>query len=91
VVRGDSGFWSYELIDTLTRLKVGWSITVNVNPHIRACIDAIDETAWCPIDYPVDGQAAVANTTYATGRGRDRRVLRLVVRRTRLIDPTRTW
>ena len=87
VVRADSGFWSYALIDTLTRLGVGWSITVNVNPQIRAGIDAIDETAWQAIDYPVEGQAAVAETTYATGRGRDRRVLRLVVRRTRLIDP----
>ncbi len=87
VVRADSGFWSYALIDTLTRLQVGWSITVNINPQIRASIDAIDETAWCAIDYPADGQAAVAETTYATGRGRDRRVLRLVVRRPRLIDP----
>lgn len=87
VVRADSGFWSYALIDTLRRLQVGWSITVTINPQIRACIDAIDETAWCPIDYPADGQAAVAETAYVTGRGRDRRALRLMVRRTRLIDP----
>ncbi len=87
VVRADSGFWSYSLIDTLTRLKVGWSITVNVIPQIRASIDAIDEQSWQAIDYPADGQAAVAETAYVTGRGRDRRELRLVVRRTRLTDP----
>jgi hypothetical protein len=87
VVRADSGFWSYALIDTLTRLGVGWSITVNINTQVRACIDAIDETAWHPIDYPADGEAAVAETTYVSGRGRDRRELRLVVRRTRLLDP----
>jgi hypothetical protein len=87
VVRADSGFWSYALIDTLTRLKVGWSITVNLNPSLRACVDAIDETAWCRIDYPAGGEAAVAETTYVTGRGRDRRELRLVVRRSRLVDP----
>jgi hypothetical protein len=87
VVRADSGFWSYALIDTLRRLQVGWSITVTINPQIRACIDAINETAWCPIDYPADGQAAVAETIYVTGRGRDRRALRLMVRRSRLIDP----
>ena len=37
-VRADSGFWSYALIDTLTRLEVGWSITVNINPQVKACI-----------------------------------------------------
>lgn len=87
VVRADSGFWSYALIDTLTRLRVGWSITVTVNPQVRACIDAINETEWQPIDYPAEGQAAVAETTYVTGRGPQRRELRLVVRRTRLVDP----
>ena len=86
-VRADSGFWSYALIDTLTRLEVGWSITVNINPQVKACIDAIDEQSWCPIDYPAGGEAAVAETTYVTGRGRDRRERRLVVRRTRLTDP----
>jgi len=87
VVRADSGFWSYALIDTLTRLTVGWSITVNINPQVRACIDGIDEQSWQAIDYPAGGHAAVAETAYVTGRGRDRRVLRLVVRRTRLVDP----
>ncbi len=87
VVRADSGFWSYTLIETLTRLRVGWSITVNINPQVRGCIDAIDEGTWRPIDYPPGGEAAVAETIYVTGRGRDRRALRLVVRRTRLIDP----
>jgi PII-like signaling protein len=87
VVRADSGFWSYALIDTLTRLGVGFSITVNINAQVRACIDAIDEEAWCPIEYPAGGEAAVAETTYVSGRGRDRRELRLVVRRSRLVDP----
>jgi Transposase DDE domain group 1 len=35
VVRADSGFWSYALIDRLARLGVGFSITVNVNPQVR--------------------------------------------------------
>jgi hypothetical protein len=87
VVRADSGFWSYALIDTLTRLRVGWSITVNLNPRLRVSIDAIDEAAWCPITYPAGGEAAVAETTYVAGRRGDQRALRLVVRRTRLTDP----
>lgn len=87
VVRADSGFWSYALIETLARLGVGFSITINLNAQVKACIDTIEEDAWQVIDYPADGQAAVAETTYVTGRGRDRRELRLVVRRSRLIDP----
>ena len=88
-VRADSGFWSYALIDTLTRLGVGWSITVNTNRHVKACIDAIADDAWQPIAYPAGGQAELAETTYTTG-GPDHRPrrLRLVVRRTRLVDPT---
>ena len=33
---------SYTLIDTLVRLGVAYSITVNINAQVRACIDAID-------------------------------------------------
>ena len=85
-VRADAGFWSYALIDTLTRLGVRWSVTVRINPQIRACIDGIDETAWSPIVYPVDGEAQVAEAVYVTGRGKHERRLRLVVRRTRLTE-----
>lgn len=86
-VRADGGFWSHELIDTLRRLGVGYSITVRINKTIRAAIGAIDEDAWVPIVYPDSGEAAVAETTYTTGRGRKRRSYRLVVRRSRLTDP----
>lgn len=87
VVRADSGFFSYRLIDTLARLRVGWSITITVNAQVRACIDAIDEEDWASIDYPDGGEAAVAETRYVTGSRGGRRALRLVVRRSRLIDP----
>ncbi len=86
-LRADSGFWSYMLIDTLARLGVDWSITVNLNAQIKACIALIAPEAWTPIDYTPGGEAAVAETIYATGRGSKRRELRLVVRRSRLIDP----
>ena len=67
VVRADSGFFSYALIDTLVRLKVAFSITVSINAQVRACIEAIDESAWQPITYPDGGAADVAETTYVTG------------------------
>ena len=87
-VRADSGFWSYALIDTLTRGSGRWSITVRINPSIRKAIAAIDDDAWVDIAYPDGGQAQVAETTYVTGSRGQQRQLRLVVRRTRLTDPT---
>jgi hypothetical protein len=86
-VRADAGFWSYALIDTLTRLNVTWSITVQINKQIRACIDTIDEDTWTTIVYPDGGEAHVAETTYVTSRNKRTRRLRLIVRRTRLRDP----
>ena len=88
MVRADAGFWSYALIDTLRRLGVAWSITININAHVRAAIEAIDESAWVPITYPDGGEAQVAETLYVTGRRGHTRSLRLVVRRTRLTERT---
>jgi hypothetical protein len=92
-VRADAGFWNYALLDSLTRLGVRWSVTVRINPQIRAAIEAIAEEAWTPIVYPDGGHAEVAETIYLTGSGRHLRRLRLVVRRTRLTDPAqlRLW
>ena len=70
VVRADAGFWSWALIDTLRRAKVAWSITVTINPQIRACIEAIDESAWVPIAYPDGGEAHVAEASYVDRRGK---------------------
>jgi hypothetical protein len=88
-LRADSGFFSWALLDTLGRLGVRYSVTVNLNPQVKATIEAIDEEAWCPIAYPDGGQAEVAETTYTVHDRRAKRVrtARLVVRRTRLCDP----
>ncbi len=86
-LRADSGFFSYALIDTLVRLNVAYSITVHIHAQVRACIDAIPESAWRSIAYPDGGIAQVAETTYVSGARGRRRQLRLVVRRSRLADP----
>jgi hypothetical protein len=83
-VRADSGFWSYALVDTLTRAGVHWSITVAISTQIRAQIETIDEDAWQTITYPDGGEAQVAETTITTGKSRRWETVRLVVRRTRL-------
>jgi hypothetical protein len=86
-LRADSGFWSYTLIDTLHRLGVHWSITINITSQIKAVIDNIDDTAWQLISYPAGGEAQVAATTITAGRSKRLSTVRLVVRRTRLTDP----
>jgi hypothetical protein len=87
-VRADSGFWSWELLRTLDRHKMTWSITVTNNRKVKAAIASIPDDAWVDIDYTLSGYAQVAETTY-TGGGplkKHRRIVRLVVRRTRLAD-----
>jgi len=87
-LRSDSGFFSFALLDTLARLDVTYSITLRIRPEVRACIEAIDESAWHSIIYPDGGEAQVAETTLVTGKKRgNARELRLVVRRSRLSDP----
>jgi hypothetical protein len=91
-VRADSGFWSWELLRTLDRHDMSWSITVTNNAKIRAAIASIPDDTWVDIDYTVGGFAQVAETSYVGGgrRKRDRRTVRLIVRRTRLADTNQT-
>ena len=87
-VRADSGFWSWELLRTLDRHKMAWSITVTNNHKVKAAIASIPDDAWVDIDYTLGGFAQVAETSYVGGGPlkKHRRIVRLVVRRTRLAD-----
>ena len=86
IVRADSGFWSWKMIDRLNTHQIGWSITVRLHQPMRAAIAGIDDDTWVDIDYTLGGQAQVAETLYTTGKGRRQRQVRLIVRRTRLTD-----
>jgi Transposase DDE domain group 1 len=80
LLRADSGFWSTKVFERLE--KAGWqySIGVRMIASVAKAVAAIDQSAWVKIeDYPEDGEAQIAETTYA-GR-------RLIVRRTRLLGP----
>ena len=79
-----SGFWSRKLIDCLDAHDAKWSITVTLGSAVRTAIQAIPDDAWADIAYTKGGHAQVAETDYTTGRGKHRRTVRLVVRRTRL-------
>jgi len=81
--QADSGLWSWKLIDRLNSHRIAWSTTVR---QIKTIKTTSTRGAWCDIDYPAEGQAQVAETTYIAGRGPNKRNVRLIVRRTRLSD-----
>jgi hypothetical protein len=83
IIRFDSGYWSNETIKVLTRLGVSYTMAVRTGTKaIHTAIAGIDEADWVTIDYPIGGEAMVAECIY---KGR-----RLVVRRTRLTGPQAT-
>jgi hypothetical protein len=77
LLRADSGFWNTKVFEYLE--KIGWQYSIGVRniKKVRDAVQAIDEDAWQHIDYPVGGEAQIAESTYG-----DRR---LIVRRTRLV------
>ena len=77
LLRADSGFWNTKVLTRLEQAGWQYSIAARMTKTVRAAVERIDETAWQRIDYPQDGEAQIAETTYA-GR-------RLIVRRTRLL------
>ena len=88
-LRADSGFYSYNMVATLNKLGVDYSITVPLYTNVRAAIEAIAQKAWTSIKYRRGGEAQVAETTiWVTHRTKRKQQikLRLVVRRTRLTD-----
>jgi Transposase DDE domain group 1 len=78
--RADSGFWNTKVFARLERAGWQYSIGVRMIKTVQAAVDAIPENAWTKLaDYPEEGEAQIAETTYG-----DRR---LIVRRTRLVGP----
>lgn len=83
-VRADSAFYSRAFITACRDHGADFSVTVKLNTAIRRAIAAIDDDAWVPIPYWLDGGADVAETTYTAFKGtRDETTLRLLVRRVR--------
>ena len=82
-LRADSGFYSHKVVDACRRTAVRYSITVKLNKALHKAIAAIDDKAWTPIPYFLDG-ADVAETTYRPF-GKKAPLVRLIVRR---VKPT---
>jgi hypothetical protein len=92
VVRADSAFYSAVFTGAVRAAGAFFSVTVQMNPHVRAAIAAIAEDAWVPINYPRaiwDDQlrrwvsdAEVAETEYTAFTSTNRPITaRLIVRR----------
>jgi hypothetical protein len=80
LLRADSAFWNKTLMKRLTDAGWFYSISIRCQKGVSEQIQAIPESAWQTLaDYPKDGEAQIAETTY-DGK-------RMIVRRTRLIGP----
>lgn len=99
VVRGDSKFYSADVVKVALRHGGEVSLTVPASPARDTAIARIDETAWTPIHYPnafVDtdtgeliSDAEVAETDYVAFTSRPKREQvpgRLIVRRVRRLN-----
>ncbi|HEV2377079.1 MAG TPA: IS1380 family transposase, partial [Streptosporangiaceae bacterium] len=93
VVRMDSAFYGAPAVSAARRSGAHFSVTVRMDPRVRAAIAAISEDAWAPIRYPnaiwddqlgrwvSDAQVAeVEYTAFASKKGQAV-TARLIVRR----------
>jgi hypothetical protein len=93
VVRADSAFYSAAFTSAVRAAGAFFSVTVQMNPHVRAAIAAIAEDAWRPIQYPraiwddqlrrwvSDAEVAEARYTAFTSKKGKAITARLIVRR----------
>jgi hypothetical protein len=78
-MRFDSGFWSTATIGDLERLKIHYTMGVRMVKPLVRLVEELPEASWQPVaDYPVGGEAQVAECSYM-GR-------RTIVRRTRTLN-----
>jgi Transposase DDE domain group 1 len=85
LLRADSAFWNKTLMKRLEHAGWVFSISIRMQKGVAEQIARIPESDWIALkDYPADGEAQIAETTYG-GR-------RMIVRRTRLIGAqTELW
>jgi len=82
--RADSAFYSQAFVTACQDHDVAFSVTGDKNCPIRRAFGQIDDDAWVPIAYWLDGGADVAETTCTAFKGTTDQVgLRLLVRRVR--------
>jgi Transposase DDE domain group 1 len=102
VVRMDSAFYGAPAVWAARRAGAHFSVTVRMDPKVRAAIAAIPGDAWTPIEYPravwddqlgcwiSDAQVAEVEYTAFTSRKGQAITGRLIVRRVRDLSPGAT-
>jgi hypothetical protein len=101
IVRADSAFYGYDIINACRRAGARFSITARHTPTVTRAITTIPDTAWVPIRYPnaiwdddeqrwvSDAEVAEIEFTAFTGRRKAEWVTAsLIVRRVRRLNPT---
>ncbi len=100
LVRADSAFYGYDIINTCRRAGARFSITARQTPAVSKAIAAIADDTWTPIRYRhaiydheqqrwiSDAEVAEISLTAFTGRRKAEHVTaRLIVRRVRRLNP----
>ena len=100
VVRGDSKFYTADVVAAATRAGAHVSLTTGSNPSVNAAIARIGDEGWTPIHYPhafVDTEtgelvsdaevAEIPYTAFASRPVRERAQGRLIVRRVKRLNP----
>jgi len=95
IVRMDSAFYGAPAVQAARKAGAYFSVTVRMDPRVRAAIAGIGEDAWTPIRYPravwddqlrcwvSDAQVAEVGYTAFTSRKGQAVTARLIVRRVR--------
>ena len=95
VVRAGSAFCSAAFTSAVRRAGAYFSVTVQMNPHVRAATAGIAEDAWVPIQYPravwddqsrawvSDAEVAETGYTAFTSKKGQAITARLIIRRVR--------
>jgi hypothetical protein len=100
MVRADSAFYGHAVVGAVLRAGADVSVTVRLDPKVKATIATIGEGAWTPIEYTeavFDEQtntwvsraevAEIAFTAFTSKKKADQVPGRLVVRRIPDLDP----
>jgi hypothetical protein len=100
LVRADSAYYGFEIINVCRRAGARFSVTARLTPAVTRAIASIPDTAWTPIRYPnaifdedeqrwvSDAEVAEIAFTAFTGRRKTEHVTaRLIVRRVRRLNP----
>jgi hypothetical protein len=100
LVRADSAYYGYDIINVCRRAGARFSITARLTPSVVKAITSIDEAGWTAIRYPnaiydedeqrwvSDAEVAEVAFTAFTGRRKaEHATARLIVRRVRRLNP----